>query len=113
MRPDLFHALGIVFPAYFVLLVSGFLFATAVGALWARRIGENPDVVVDLGIAMLLAGVAGGRILHVLADGYFMDYVHLCTDPSKVNWHLTQGDCLSAAYDGKWDDALGVCHPRE
>jgi phosphatidylglycerol:prolipoprotein diacylglycerol transferase len=113
MRPELFHALGISFPAYFVLLVTGFLFATAAGALWARRIGENPDVVVDLGIAMLLAGVAGGRILHVLADGYFMDYVHLCTDPAKVDWQLTKNDCLSSSYDGVWDAARAVCHPKE
>jgi len=113
MRPELFRALGIDFPSYFVLLVSGFLFATAVGALWARRVGENPDVVVDLGIAMLLAGVAGARILHVFADGYFWDYVHLCTDPAKVDWPLTKGDCLSAAYAGLWDAAKGVCHPKE
>jgi phosphatidylglycerol:prolipoprotein diacylglycerol transferase len=113
MRPELFRALGIAFPSYFVLLVTGFLFATAAGALWARRIGENPDVVVDLGIAMLLSGVAGARILHVLADGYFWDYVHLCTDPSKVDWPLTRGDCVSAAYGGLWDAAKGVCHPKE
>jgi phosphatidylglycerol:prolipoprotein diacylglycerol transferase len=112
MRPELFQALGIEFPSYFVLLVSGFLFATAVGALWARRIGENPDVVVDLGLAMLIAGVAGARILHVFADGYFWDYVHLCTDPSRVDWPLTQGECLSPAYDGVWDAAKGVCHPK-
>ena len=31
---------------------------------------------------MLLGGVAGARILHVLADGYFWDYVHLCTNPA-------------------------------
>ena len=112
MRPELFKALDVGFPSYFVLLLSGFLFATACGALWARRIGENPDVVVDLGLAMLIAGVAGGRILHVLADGYFWDYVHLCTDPSKVDWPLTRADCLSPAYDGLWDAAKGVCHPK-
>ncbi len=113
MRPELFQLLGVGFPSYFVLLITGFLFATAVGALWARRIGENPDVVVDLGLAMLLAGVAGARILHVLADGYFWDYVHLCTDPSRVSWPLTQSECLSPAYDGLWDAAAGVCHPKE
>jgi phosphatidylglycerol---prolipoprotein diacylglyceryl transferase len=113
MRPDLFNALGVVFPSYFVLLVTGFLFATAAGALWARRIGENPDVVVDLGIAMLLSGVAGARVLHVLADGYFWDYVHLCTDPTKVDWVLSKTDCLSAAYGGAWDAVKGVCHPKE
>ena len=112
MRPDLFHALGIVFPSYFVLLVTGFLFATAAGALWARRIGENPDVVVDLGIAMLISGVAGARLLHVFADGYFWDYVHLCTDPARVDWHLTKADCLSGSYGGAWDAARGLCHPQ-
>ena len=107
MHPDLFQLAGVAFPSYFVLLLSGFLFATAVGALWARRIGESADVIVDLGLAMLLAGVAGGRILHVFADGYFWDYVHLCTDPSLVNWPLDRGECLSAAYDGVWDAAHG------
>ena len=112
MRPELFRLLDVGFPSYFVLLLTGFLFATAVGVLWARRIGQNPDVVVDLGIAMLIAGVAGGRILHVIADGYFWDYVHLCTDPSRVDWPLTQTECLSPSYGGVWDAAKNVCHPR-
>src|SRR5271170_7972930 len=105
MRPELFHALGVSFPSYFVLLLTGFLFATAAGALWARRIGESADVVVDLGLAMLLAGVVGARLLHVLADGYFWDYVHLCTDPARVDWLIEQSDCLSEAYGGVWDAA--------
>src|ERR1700687_1559000 len=100
MHPDLFRLFGTAFPSYFVLLVTGFLFATAVGVLWARRIGENADVIVDLGLTMLLAGVVGARILHVLADGYFLDYVHLCTDPAKVDWPLDRAECLSSAYDG-------------
>ena len=32
-------------------------------------------------------GLGGGRargVLHVIADGHFWDYVHLCTDPFKV-----------------------------
>ncbi len=112
MHPDLFRLFGTAFPAYFVLLVSGFLFATAVAALWARRIGASADVMVDLGIAMLIAGVAGARLLHVFADGYFWDYVHLCTDPARVDWPIDRADCLSAAYDGAWDVARGVCHPK-
>ncbi len=111
MHPDLFKLFGVAFPSYFVLLLSGFLFATAAGALWARRVGESADVVVDLGLAMLLAGVVGARLLHVVADGYFWDYVHLCTDPSKVVWPIERGECLSAAYGGVWDAAAGVCHP--
>jgi phosphatidylglycerol:prolipoprotein diacylglycerol transferase len=112
VHPDLFTLAGIAFPSYFVLLVSGFLFATAAGALWARRIGLSADVIVDLGLAMLLAGVAGGRILHVFADGYFWDYVHLCTDPSAVNWPLDAQECISASYGGVWDAAKGLCHPK-
>jgi phosphatidylglycerol:prolipoprotein diacylglycerol transferase len=112
MRPELFNLFGVGFPSYFVLLLSGFLFATAIGAIWAKRIGENPDVIVDLGLAMLLAGVAGGRLLHVVADGYFWDYVHLCTDPSQVNWPLEPNECVSEHYNGVWDAAKGVCHPK-
>jgi len=111
MRPELFKLFDVGFPAYFVLLLTGFLFATAVGAAWARRIGEDPDVVVDLGLAMLLAGVIGGRLLHVLADGYFWDYVHLCTDPALVSWPLEKAECLSSTYRGVWDEGKSVCHP--
>jgi phosphatidylglycerol:prolipoprotein diacylglycerol transferase len=112
VHPDLFHLFGFAFPAYFILLLSGFLFATASGAAWARRIGESGDAIVDLGIAMLIAGVAGARILHVLADGYFWDYVHLCTNPALVDWPLDRVDCLSTSYDGVWDAAKAVCHPK-
>jgi phosphatidylglycerol:prolipoprotein diacylglycerol transferase len=101
------------FPSYFVLLLTGFLFATLMGAVWAKRIGQNPDVIVDLGLAMVLAGVAGGRLLHVLADGYLMDYVNLCIDHTKVDWVITQAQCKSAEYGGTWDFAKQVCHPKE
>lgn len=114
MRPQLFAVLDIGFPAYFVLLISGFLFATIMGALWARRIGEDPDVVIDLGLAMLLAGVVGGRLLHVIADGYFWDYVHLCTgDLNLIDWHITESECASATYKGTWDAAKKLCHPTQ
>ncbi len=111
MRPELFRLFDIGFPSYFVLLLSGFLFATGVGVLWARRIGQNPDVIVDLGLAMLLCGVAGGRILHVLADGYFWDYVHLCTDPTRIDLPFGQDECVKRA-EGIWDAAKKVCHPQ-
>jgi phosphatidylglycerol:prolipoprotein diacylglycerol transferase len=100
------------FPSYFVLLLTGFLFATVMGAVWARRVGQNPDVIVDLGLATLLAGIVGSRLLHVLADGYFWDYVHLCTDPSKVEWHVTRQQCLDE-YRGMYDAARMVCRPVE
>lgn len=113
MQGRLFTLFEVPFPSYFVLLLTGFLFATIAGALWAKRVGQDPDVVVDLGLAMLLSGVVGARLLHVIADGYFMDYVHLCTDPSKVDWKITRDECLSPRYAGVWDAARAVCHPTE
>jgi phosphatidylglycerol:prolipoprotein diacylglycerol transferase len=112
VHPDLFRLFGVALPSYFILLLSGFLFATAIGAAWADRVGESADVIVDLGLAMLLAGVVGARLLHVFADGYFMDYVHLCTDPGRVDWPLDKDECLSPAYGGVWDAAKLLCHPK-
>ncbi len=111
MRPELFKLFGVGFPAYFVLLLTGFFVATSAGAIWAKRIGRNPDVIVDLGLAMLLAGVVGSRVLHVLADGYFWDYVHMCTDPHAVVWPLDKATCVSPDYGGVWDAATKQCHP--
>lgn len=133
MRPELFRVFffDIGFPAYFGLLLTGFLFATAVGTLWARRIGQDPDVIVDLGLACLLMGVVGGRLLHVIADGYFWDYVNVCLDPSKVDWPLSEAECKRLVPTGSginiagwypfgeerkvakgiWDATRGVCHP--
>jgi phosphatidylglycerol:prolipoprotein diacylglycerol transferase len=109
----LFSLLDQGFPSYFVLLLVGFTFATVVGALSSKRIGQNPDVFVDLGLSMLIAGVAGARILHVLADGYFWDYVHLCTNPSLVDLHLSRAECANPDYAGTWDAARGLCVASE
>jgi len=111
VHPNLFQVFGVDAPAYFVFLLSGFLFATAAGTVWARRIGEDPDVIVDLGLAMLLAGGVGARLLHVFADGYFWDYVHLCTDPGRVVWPFERAECISSDVGGTWDAATKLCHP--
>jgi phosphatidylglycerol:prolipoprotein diacylglycerol transferase len=113
MRPELFRFFDVSAPSYFMLLLSGFLFATTMGVVWARRIGENPDVIVDLGLFTLLVGGAGARILHVLADGHFMEYVHICTDPSLVDWPISQAECAGPDYAGVWDAARHLCHPAK
>ena len=127
MQPRLFEIFDTGFPSYFVFLIIGFLMATTMGALWARRIGENPDVMVDLGISMLIFGVIGSRVLHVLADGFFMDYLNLCIEPGKVGWSISQSQCtrlqdtslLGGLFGpemqsiGVWDSAAQVCRPQE
>lgn len=124
MHGRLFTLFEITAPSYFVLLVTGFILATALGALWAKRLGHDPDVVVDLGIVMLIAGLVGARIAHVLFDGFFWDYVHLCTDPSQVKWQITQAECLRQVEPdwlgcgrsgtlGLWDAQEQICRPAE
>jgi phosphatidylglycerol:prolipoprotein diacylglycerol transferase len=113
MRPVILSLLGIDVPAYFAMLTIGFALATWIGARQVARLGLDREVIIDLGLAMVIAGVVGSRILHVIADGYFWDYVHLCTDPSKVDWHISRSHCLHRTVDGLWDQARGVCHPRE
>lgn len=125
MKPTLTYLFGTAVPSYFALLIVGFLLATMLGVGWARRIRENPDVIVDLGLSMLVFGVLGARLLHVLADGYFGDYVHLCTNPGEVLWKVTKSECTrvvspdafgallgeEARALGRWDQAADGCRP--
>jgi phosphatidylglycerol:prolipoprotein diacylglycerol transferase len=111
MVPELFEVFGISFPAYFVLLTVGFGLAIWMSRRWGQRTGLDKESTTDLGLYMLIAGVAGARILHVIADGYFWDYVHLCTDPAQVTWEITRARCLSEDVGGIWDAANAVCHP--
>src|SRR6185295_8270223 len=113
MIPVFGRILGEPIPAYFALLSLGFATATFLMARWAKRSGLDHEVVIDLGLVAVLAGVIGARILHVFADGFFWDYVHLCTDPSKVDIHLSQTECALPDYNGIWDAARGICVARE
>lgn len=110
MIPSFGRVFGEPIPAYFALLMVGFGIATWLAARTAKREGLDPDVMIDLGLVSVLAGVAGGRILHVLADGYFWDYVHLCTDPSLVVWRTvtSAGECKEL--EGVWDATEKLCH---
>lgn len=99
---------------YFILVVMGIILGAAVTVLGAHRLGHDADVIVDLGIAMFIAGLVGAKLFHVLADGYLQDYVNLCLDPSKVDWRtVTQSECTSPEYQGVWDAARRVCHPAK
>lgn len=111
MIPQFGEIFGEPIPAYFAMLMTGFLVAFGMAVLWAKRAGYDHDVIIDLGLVSLIAGVAGARILHVFVDGYFWDYVHLCTDPSQVAWEITRGQC--AQVEGIWDAANSVCRPSE
>ena len=100
-------------PAYFVMLTCAFAACTWFAVRWAKQQKLDSEVLIDLSLASVITGVAGARLAHVLFDGFFMDYVHLCTDYHLVDWHITQAQCASEWVQGSWDAAAGVCHPTE
>jgi phosphatidylglycerol:prolipoprotein diacylglycerol transferase len=113
MLPTLGRIFGESIPAYFALLTLGFAFATWRMVRWAKRTGVDHEAMIDLGLIAALGGLVGARLLHVFADGYFWDYVHLCTDPSSVVWRTVTDRAECAQLPGSWDPARGVCHASD
>ncbi len=105
----------VTFPAYFTLLTLGFCCTIYLSRREAERVGIDPVRMVDLHLFMILFGMIGSRLLHVIADGHLADYVHLCTNPVLVPAidapvaHCTLdsqcGDYYRCAVD------FGRCHP--
>ena len=122
MRPILFDfgidmpLLGpLNFPAYFTMLALSF--GIGMWMVWreAPRLGMDRERALDLTLWMVVWGVAGARVLHVIADGHFWDYVHLCTDPIKVpatealvTVCQTSAEC---GFDYVCNTATSTCHP--
>ncbi len=109
-------------PSYFTLLVLGFMVAIygtwkLAPTLWPDR-EDAPDRMLDFNLFMLVAGVVGSRAMHVIADGFFWDYVHLCTNPALVDLKIDPGlaPAVAAARCGNLGgvlDAAGICRPAE
>lgn len=118
MHPTL-HLGPLDFPAYFTLLTFGYLLAIILA--WRecfKMKGIDPNKLLDLSIVLLIAGLLGARILHVIADGHFDDYVNLCLDPLKVKGRflpggspcITDSECLSAERGAICNIVEGTCH---
>jgi phosphatidylglycerol:prolipoprotein diacylglycerol transferase len=105
----------VVFPAYFTLLALGFGASLWLVTRRARAVGLDETRVFDTTLWMYFWGLVGSRILHIFADGHFMDYVHLCTDSKLVPAIDAQvTSCTSAAqcgYDYLCDLATQRCYP--
>ena len=119
MRPDLWpwlrDTLGdwAALPAYFSLLLIGFAIAIWLAARFARRERLDDVVMIDLGLVALASGVVGGRLLHVLADGYLMNYVNHCFDPAAVRWVMLEGECLGLGENWSWHAQDAACVPSQ
>jgi phosphatidylglycerol:prolipoprotein diacylglycerol transferase len=103
--------MGFGLDSYFAMVTVGFIIGAVLIRRWAKAKGLDHRLMLDFVIWMAIFGVLGSRLLHVIADGHFMDYVHACTDPSLVDWKVDKRECHSL--EGVWDAAKGVCHPRE
>ncbi|HQY88866.1 MAG TPA: prolipoprotein diacylglyceryl transferase [Tepidisphaeraceae bacterium] len=53
---------------YGVMMVIGVLCAIVLGKFLARRVGVDPERIVDLGLIALFAGVIGARVSHVIEN---------------------------------------------
>ena len=115
-----FHVGPLEFPAYFTFLTFGYLLAVMLAWRESFKIdGVDPNKLLDLSIVLLITGLLGARLLHVVADGHWDDYVNLCLDPFKVEGrHLPRGvpcitdaECLGADRGELCNIETGMCHP--
>jgi len=107
----------VTFPAYFTLLTVGFGLAMILTVRESKRLGMDHERILDTNLWMVVWGIIGARILHLIADGHFHDYVNLCTNSklveaidAKVQWCSTAvaGMC---GYDYLCDAATHKCYP--
>jgi phosphatidylglycerol:prolipoprotein diacylglycerol transferase len=120
MRPVLFgFSLPIVgqvdFPAYFTLLTIGFGLAMVLTVRESKKLGQDPDLILDTNLWMVVWGIIGARVLHLIADGHFHDYVNLCVDSklvpaidARVTWCREAAEC---GYDYLCNPATHKCYP--
>jgi phosphatidylglycerol---prolipoprotein diacylglyceryl transferase len=102
-------------PSYFVMLTLSFI----IGAWMTRReapsLGLDRERVLDLDIYLVIAAIVGARLLHVIADGHFHDYVNLCVDNFKVRATEAKVSTCNASSECGWDYvcnlAAHTCHP--
>src|SRR5262249_37286373 len=74
----------VTFPAYFTLLTVGFGLALILTVRESKRLGMDHERILDTNLWMVVWGIIGARLLHLIADGHFHDYVNLCTNPKLV-----------------------------
>ncbi len=68
MRPWLFFIGDVGVPAYWALLMIGFMAAIYLSWRMAPRAGVDANRILDLNLIVLLSGVVGARLMHVLVE---------------------------------------------
>jgi len=103
------------FPAYSTMLVLGFVVAWILARREGQRQGIHPADMYDFTLWMVVWGLVGARVMHVIFDGHFWDYVHSCTDPTLIEAiDPPVEQCFSDAACGDYflcDETRNRCHP--
>jgi phosphatidylglycerol:prolipoprotein diacylglycerol transferase len=68
MRPWLFFIGDLGVPSYWALLMIGFMAAIYLSWRMARRGGIDTNRILDLNLIILLSGLIGARLMHVLVE---------------------------------------------
>lgn len=68
MHPILFHIGPFALHSYGVFVAMAFLSAMGLALREARRVGEDPEKILDLCFYVLVAAIAGSRILYVVVN---------------------------------------------
>jgi phosphatidylglycerol:prolipoprotein diacylglycerol transferase len=102
-------------PSYFVMLSLSFVIGALMTRREAPRLGLDRERVLDLNIYLVFAAIIGARLLHIIADGHFHDYVNLCVDNFKVRATEAKVAFCNAdrecGYDYVCNLAAHTCHP--
>lgn len=122
--------LGWIYPGadislYFLSIAVGFFFAAWLTGRQYNRLGIARAQYQDFFLWLLIIGVIGSRLMHVLVDGFLLDYVNLCVDPMLLQGKALQtlepcisnAQCLSAQAGGEDMGAIcnatdGLCYPQ-
>jgi phosphatidylglycerol---prolipoprotein diacylglyceryl transferase len=79
MPPDGFHLGPLYIRFYGILIMLGAIAATYLAAYLAKKRGENPEVAWDMLIWLLIGGIIGARLWHILFPPASMIKVGLTT----------------------------------
>lgn len=84
MHPDLLAdtGIGVVLPAYGVMIALGYLAALAVAGREAPRVGLDRKALTDLMFWLLMAGLVGSRLAFIAVRWRF--FYDLCFDPQAA-----------------------------
>ena len=102
MYPVLFRVGPFALHTYGVFIAMAFLSAIALALREARRVGEEPDQILDLCFYLLIAAIVGSRALYVV-----IDWPNFRQDPVEIIriWHgglVFYGGFIAAVLTAFW-----------